>query len=236
MLAVIVLGHFFVIETESRHRLTLSGNHYVRVFDKHNIYNEIYIAAEEVTMDHLLMVAVSAEGHRNHSVIYSPIVSITKTKLVGVYNVITYSGSLIVSRIVASCYVNDFGSHQHVHMRCSIFRLWKSLATMLNFTPYTDEFHGIHPVFKHRLLNFIRKFVATIYDYTSLIYNGDLSILIFVSFISMLGKIMFYLVNRSIGRLSTSYNRCSGRHGPPLKMTKNLIMDCYSLIRDSGIV
>lgn len=209
MLENVVLGYHYVVETDSGHQLTLSGDHYVRVFDKNNNNAEIYIAAEELVIGQILMIVTGMAGYHNYSMIYSPIVSINQKEVTGVYTVFTYSGSLIVSRIVASCYISQFGSHQRNHIRCFAFRLWKRLATMFNFTPYTDEFVGIHPVFSYRLLNVARICAAIIYEYALLVLKDDTPIILFTLFIIISTKIILYFTNKSRGRSATLFSRCT---------------------------
>jgi hypothetical protein len=205
-LIITLLAPFLIVTTASGHRLTLSPDHYVRIFDAHHTHDAIYITAGNLTINQTLMVVLGMEGQNNHSIIYSPIVSITKTNLVGVYNVLTYSGSLIVSRIVASCYISGFGSHERIQLRFTLIRLWRRVAIMLNFIPFIDEFTGVHPFFDSRLFYYVHWHIPTIYDYISFILSSGIPVIIFVSFFSIFSKTIFSIVSKVLSRLSPSYN------------------------------
>ncbi|CAF3925379.1 unnamed protein product [Rotaria sp. Silwood1] len=138
--------------------------------------------------------------------VYSPIVSISEIELVGIHNALTYSGSIIVSRIVASCFTSRFASHEICQLRYSIFRLWKRIATMLNFTAYTDEFYGDHPLFSYRLVKFLRESTVPVHHYARFTVNLSIPMIILVSFIWMINKTTFYLINRSFCHSSTPCN------------------------------
>ncbi|CAF1202511.1 unnamed protein product [Adineta ricciae] len=184
-------ANFLIIITESGHRLTLSPDHFVRIFNGSKSNNEPYITAGQLTNGQLLAVVVSFPGHQNYSMIYSSIVSITQTKLVGVYNVLTYSGVIIVSRVVASCFTDRRGTHENAQRRYFIVRLIKHVASIFHYNIYTDEFYGEHYVVTSRLIDFIHIIITAILHCTSVIYNTGVPLMIAIVLVWLANQRMY---------------------------------------------
>ncbi|CAF1534646.1 unnamed protein product, partial [Didymodactylos carnosus] len=145
---------FVTIETITGHEISVTGNHFIRV------YKDDYLPADKLTVDHSIYVY-----NDNHTTLYPvQIKSITTSWKKGVYNPFTLSGTILVNNVLASCYaVGKMGkTHYRKHSAFLPLRLWYKISKFIfpNQEPYEDKIQGVHwildwMVYHHKIINFI---------------------------------------------------------------------------------
>lgn len=100
----------------------------------------------------------------------------------------TYSGLIIVSRVIASCFTDRLGSNEYTYARYYFIRLLKRLASIFHFNIYTDDFIGLHPIIDYRVIDLTPMIVSAGFRCKTIICNVGIPMIITTIFIWMANK------------------------------------------------
>ncbi|CAF3685116.1 unnamed protein product [Rotaria sp. Silwood1] len=126
------LAPFYTITTSFNQTISLTGDHLIMIYNLHE-KRSIMVAANELKVnDYLLMAETNSQ---NLSPV--PITSIELLYKTGFITPMTYTGTLLVNGIVASCYVKHHNTYNEMHTIFYPFRLYYYL--MKDIFRLTDE-------------------------------------------------------------------------------------------------
>lgn len=133
-LSLLYLALFYSIETETGHRLSLTGNHFIAID-----HPDRFLPANQIKSRDIVFI--------NHQGQLQPVTvrNVTEEYKVGYFTPMTGQGTLIVNGMAASCY-SSVVSHDLAHYVLAPLRWWYRLAKLISVKEpfeYSSE-GGIH--------------------------------------------------------------------------------------------
>jgi len=143
---------FFQLRTQSGHRLALTGEHLIYETDCQGGSGRA-IFAKNVQVGRCLYV------NQDGNLIESPVIEKAQEKMIGVYSPITYTGSIVVNDVLASCY-NYYENESlqkwvYQYMILSQDALAKWLPTSLYEAAFNNQ-NGVTVTVPRIILNFLQ--------------------------------------------------------------------------------